>query len=52
MPGLTNTNATNATITNKCDGRDFDEISDAVDEGWCNAFTTELGLRRLTLHLY
>jgi len=31
MPGLTNTNATLA-ITNKRDGREFDEISDAVDE--------------------
>ncbi|KAF8268104.1 myo-inositol oxygenase [Lactarius quietus] len=31
MPGLTITNATQA-ITNKRDGREFDEISDAVDE--------------------
>ena len=35
MPGLTNTNAT----TNKRDGREFDEISDAVDEGWCSTAT-------------
>jgi hypothetical protein len=33
MPGLIKTNSTQA-ITNKRDGREFDEISDAVDEGW------------------
>jgi hypothetical protein len=38
MPGLTKTNATQA-ITNKRDGREFDEISDAVDEGWCSTPT-------------
>ena len=36
MPGLTKTNATQAIITDKRDGREFDEISDAVDEGWCS----------------
>ena len=33
MPGLIKTNFTQA-MTNKRDGREFDEISDAVDEGW------------------
>jgi hypothetical protein len=32
MPGLLKTNSTQA-IANKRDGREFDEISDAVDEG-------------------
>ena len=41
MPGLTNTNATKV-ISNKCDGREFDEISDAVDEGWCSALRAGL----------
>ena len=31
MPALTTTHAT----TQKRDGRTFDEVSDAVDEGWC-----------------
>ena len=35
MPALTTTNTTQA-ITKKRDGREFDEISDAVDEGWCS----------------
>jgi hypothetical protein len=39
MPGLTNTNTTQA-IANKRDGREFDEISDAVDEGWCSTATS------------
>ncbi len=34
MPALTNTNATQVT-TKKRDGREFDEVSDAVDEGLC-----------------
>ena len=34
MPALTNTNATQV-ISKKRDGREFDEVSDAVDEGWC-----------------
>ena len=34
MPALTNNNA-----TMKRDGREFDEISDAVDEGWCRTPT-------------
>jgi hypothetical protein len=33
MPGLLKTNSTQA-IANKRDSREFDEISDAVDEGW------------------
>ena len=35
MPGLTKNSAAQA-ITDKRDGRQFDEISDAVDEGWCS----------------
>ena len=38
MPALTNSNATQV-ITKKRDGREFDEISDAVDEGWCSTPT-------------
>ena len=35
MPGLTKNSATQ-TVTDKRNGRQFDEISDAVDEGWCS----------------
>ena len=35
MPALTTTNTTQA-FAKKRDGREFDEISDAVDEGWCS----------------
>ena len=38
MPALTNMNTTQA-VTKKRDGREFDEISDAVDEGWFSAPT-------------
>ena len=38
MPGLNKTIVTQ-TITDKRDGRQFDEISDAVDEGWCSTPT-------------
>jgi hypothetical protein len=34
MPALTNTKATQV-ISKKRDGREFDEVSDAVDEGRC-----------------
>ena len=44
MPALTTTNATQAIAKNlKRDGREFDEISDAVDEGWCSTFRSEAG---------
>jgi hypothetical protein len=51
MPGLTNTNATKV-VTNTRDGREFDEISDAVDEGLCSTFAAKQDPRRLTLHLF
>ena len=50
MPGLIKTNSTQA-ISNDRDGREFDEISDAVDEGWCITLE-ERGPRHLTLYLY
>jgi hypothetical protein len=51
MPALTTTNATQA-ISKKRDGREFDEISDAVDEGWCSTFAVERGPRRLISYPY
>lgn len=39
MPALTTTAATQVT-TQKRDGRAFDEVSDAVDEGRCTVSTS------------
>ena len=53
MPALTTTNATQAIAKNlKRDGREFDEISDAVDEGWCSTFAAKRGPRCLIPYLY
>jgi hypothetical protein len=51
MPGLIKTNSTQV-ITNNRDGREFDEISDAVDEGWCITFVAVRGPSHLTPYLY
>ena len=53
MPALTTTNATQAIFRKRDhDGREFDEISDAVDEGWCSTFAAKRGPRRLIPYLY
>ena len=51
MPGLIKTNSSQA-ITNKRDGREFDEISDAVDEGWYSSPALQQDIKCLTHCLY